>query len=113
MRADPYDWRMARRIAFLAANEPGRGIHRNDLARRLGNLGEELPRWIMLAYVQGMVDCVRDWVVAPPAQSPVRLGGRHAGLAPSLLRCSPGKLCGQVMHCGPRCLPRPGGRAMS
>lgn len=68
MRADSYDWRMARRIASLAALEPGHGIHRNDLARRLGSLGPELGRWIMLAYCRGMVDCVRDYVVAPPVK---------------------------------------------
>jgi hypothetical protein len=63
---DSYEWRMARRAARLAASSGG-GLRRAELAELMGVDEGELRRHVGLAYSRRMLDCIRDYVVAPMA----------------------------------------------
>ena len=65
MRSD-HEWEMARRVARRVAVRPGRGMRRDELAASLDISQRELNGYIGLAYSRRMVDCIRDFVVAPP-----------------------------------------------
>ena len=67
MAADPQaDWKLARRLALLAANTLGHGIRRADACRELGIAYADLwPVAMGPAYGTGMIDICGDWIVAP------------------------------------------------
>lgn len=57
---------LARRMADLVQDAPGRGMHREDLARQMGTTSGVLwKQGLGLAYARGWVDFVRNYVVAP------------------------------------------------
>ena len=67
------DWKLARRLALLAACSPGHAIRRADACRELGLTTLELwPRALGPAYGSRLVDVVGDWVVAPALLAPDR-----------------------------------------
>lgn len=59
------EWLLARRIALLVADSPGRGLHRLDLLDRLGMPWVDVKPSAMLAYKRGGIDFCRDYVIAP------------------------------------------------
>ena len=63
--ASPERWRLARRLALLAANSPVRGIRRADAAAELGVPFARLWDVAGPAYGAGLVDVIGDWFVAP------------------------------------------------
>ena len=81
-RAEPRaDWKLARRLALLAANSPVRGIRRADACRELGLSFTDLwPVACGPAYGTKMVDIVGDWIVAPAVR--VDAGKRPVRAAP-------------------------------
>ena len=64
MRAEP-EWPLARRIAQLVADSPGRGLRRDELLERLGMSWADVKPSAMLAYKRGGIDFLRDFVIAP------------------------------------------------
>ena len=63
-RPEP-EWILARRMAQLVADSPGRGMHRDELLERLGMPWVDVKPSAMLAYKRGGIDFCRDYVIAP------------------------------------------------
>jgi hypothetical protein len=68
MSSFPPDWPLLRRIIRIVHNDPCGGLHRAELAGKLG-LPEHDPslrRALMVAYRQRRIDFCRQYVVKPP-----------------------------------------------